>query len=137
MNKRIVLITIFFFLLVFAFFSRQGSFEKMSNLNKVNWKASWIRRSGPIERKNFYYLARKKFNLSFTPTEANLFISCQSRCLVYLNGHLIQKIGLYNNPPYQYFDYLQVSLYLKKGENVIAVLGYNEGIDTFFWSKKT
>jgi len=136
MTKRVVLIIIFFFLLIFAFFSHQGSFEKMSNPDKVNWQASWIRQSGPIERKNFYYLARKKFNLSFVPKEANLFISCQSRCLIYINNHLIQKIGLYSNPPYQYFDYLQVSSSLKKGENVMAILGYNEGIDTFFGPKK-
>lgn len=135
MKKNIILILIPF-LVAFILLNNQGFFWKMSTPRRVNWKAYWIRKSGAVERKNFYYLARKKFKLPFLPTEANLFISCQSRCYLYINGQLVQKIGLYSNPPYQYFDYLQVTKHLKKKKNVIAILGYNEGIDTFFGPAK-
>jgi len=136
MGKKIFLTLIFIFLIVSIFLSQKGFFLKLSSPEKVRWQASWIRKSGPIERKNFYFLGREKFNLAFKPTEANLFLSCQSRCAVYLNGNFVQKIGLYSNPPYQYFDRLQVTQSLKKGENVMAILGYNEGVDTFFGPKK-
>jgi len=136
MGKKIFLTLIFIFLIVSIFLSQKGFFLKLSSPEKVRWQASWIRKSGPIERKNFYYTARKKFNLSFTPTEANLFISCQSRCEIYLNGRFIQKTGLYSNPPYQYYDYFDISSLLQKGENFISILGYNEGVDAFFGPKK-
>jgi hypothetical protein len=100
MAKKISISLIFFFLIIIIFLNQQGFFWLMSPPEKVNWQASWIRKSGPIERKNFYYLARKKFSVNFLPVKANLFISCQSRCEVYINGQLVQKIGLYSNPPY-------------------------------------
>jgi len=134
--KRKTTLVLIVFLTIFTFYNQQGFFLKMSKPEKVNWEAYWVRRSGAIERNNFYYIIRKKIKLPFTPDEANLFISCQSRCLPYINGQPVQKIGLYANPPHQYFDHLQISGQLTKGENIIAVLGYNEGIDTFFGPAK-
>lgn len=52
-------------LVVFVFFSRQGFFWKMSPPEKVDWKASWIRKSGAIERKNFYFLSRVDMQETF------------------------------------------------------------------------
>ncbi|MBM3205945.1 hypothetical protein FJZ41_03815, partial [Candidatus Shapirobacteria bacterium] len=125
-------------LLVFliAILAKGGFFLKESTPEKVNWRATWVRKSGPVERKNFYYLARKKFHLNYQPTTARLFISCQSRCEVFLNEKQLRKIGLYSNPPYQYYDYFEVTSFLKRGENLIAILGYNEGIDSFFGPAK-
>lgn len=136
MKMRIKIIATLILLVLIVVLAKAGFFWKTSTPEKVYWRGFWIRKSGPVERKNFYYLARKNFYLNFEPNSAHLFISCQSRCEVYLNEKRLQKIGLYSNPPYQYYDYFEVTPFLQKGENLISLLGYNEGVDAFFGPKK-
>ena len=90
-------------------------------------KARWIWYSEKNEADDYgeFYTP-----LDYTSGQAELFILADSNYAVYVNGALC-ALGQYADYPYdKVYDRIDITKYLKQGENHIAVLVWYYGIDT-------
>lgn len=80
---------------------------------------------------NSYVCFRKKFNLPKKESEATVHVFADSRYVLYINGQYITKGPARSDPRWQFVDIIDVSDYLREGENVIAAMvlyyGYGTG----------
>src|SRR5882762_8743632 len=67
---------------------------------------------------------RKTFNVSANPTKALLTIAADDECDVYLNGKKVTHQSDFAHPARE-----DVTKYIKKEQNLIAVRGHNIGSD--------
>lgn len=95
-------------------------------------KAQWIWYGAPLlNLVNSWMEARRTFSLKSVPKQAIIRVTADSRYRLYVNGTHINRgpaRGFQLSWPY---DTLDISSYLKKGKNVIAVLVHNFGIGNF------
>ncbi|MBM4104460.1 MAG: glycoside hydrolase [Planctomycetes bacterium] len=95
-----------------------------------NWKAQWIGLEGD-SRPNTWYCFRKVVQLDKTPQSAIARIACDSKYWLWVNGQLAVFEGqLKRGPTPQdtYYDEVDLSPYLRKGHNTLAVL-------VWYWGK--
>lgn len=59
-----------------------------------------------------------------------LYISADSQYAVYLNGMLLPASQYADYPDYKVVDVLDISPWLRQGENVLAIVGYHQGEDS-------
>jgi len=78
---------------------------------------------------NQYGDFRVTFSLS-TKENTRLYISADSQYAVYLNGVLIPASQYPDYPNYKVVDVLDVSRWVRSGENVLAIVGYHQGEDS-------
>ncbi|MFD2200390.1 hypothetical protein [Shivajiella indica] len=92
-------------------------------------KIHWIRSEGG--ERNEYVFFRKDFDLNEEAKEAQFHLYVDSRYALYVNGHYLGfgPVRSYHANPY--FDTYDLKPFLKVGENVIAVLAMNNGMETF------
>ena len=87
------------------------------------WEAQWI---GPEkEDPNSWICFRKTLNLKDNPENAMVKIACDSKYWLWINGELAIFEGQLKRGPTPedtYYDTLNISPFLKKGENTVAVL---------------
>ena len=106
--------------------------------HRVFGRAQWIWPESPNwDLVNGYALFRKRFKLAKVPTKAPLFITADQSYRLYVNGRHVARgpaRGYQENWPY---DQVDVSSYLQKGYNLIAVRAYNPGFSTFRYLSKT
>ncbi|HDJ89573.1 MAG TPA: hypothetical protein ENG40_02640, partial [Thermoprotei archaeon] len=89
----------------------------------------WIWFGGGVEKNQYLYF-RKTFDLRDF-SEARLKITADSRYVLYVNGRFI-GVGPARGWPFEYFyDVYDVTPYLVRGRNVVAVLAQYYGISTF------
>lgn len=86
------------------------------------WNAKWIWDAQNATSKNIFYYFRKKFNLTETSSEMNLFVAADTRYMLYINGEYVGRGAPQSQPFFQYYDEHEVSQFLKKGTNCIAVI---------------
>ncbi len=80
---------------------------------------------------NLRVLARKKFKLTDLPQKANLSITADSRYRLFINGQWVND-GPERCFPWRYsYDKIDVTSYMRKGENVVCVIVQYYGDDTF------
>jgi len=91
------------------------------------WGARWIWAEGDGHAKNAYYYFRKPFTLEHEPGEARLFISADTRYLLFVNGSLVGRGVPQSKPYFQYYDEHAVGALLQQGENCIAIIAYHLG----------
>lgn len=75
--------------------------------------------------------ARKTFYLEYIPENCPICLSADAAYILYVNGQYVTRgpaRGFHGNWPY---DRVDISPFLHKGRNVIAILGYQYGISTF------
>ncbi|MEX0321782.1 MAG: alpha-L-rhamnosidase N-terminal domain-containing protein [Puniceicoccaceae bacterium] len=95
-------------------------------MSLVEWQASWI--WAPEDQGVEMLLARKAFALKQKPESAILRISASSVYKLYLNGEYVRRGPARSAPHHQAFDEFDVSEFLKKGQNVMAVrIHYQNG----------
>jgi hypothetical protein len=90
------------------------------------WKAAWI--WSPEETPdNTYWLFRKSFELPQRPAAATLFVSAETRCQVFINGHFLARAPKPSQPWLQYYHAFDVTAALRPGANSIAAVVYVQG----------
>lgn len=135
--KRISFKLIFkisFLVSILSFFSNHGVAQEMElkkgitgiwnstgkNIDSAfSWKAQWIWLDK--EFNNEVLLARKTFSLNQNPENAILRITASSKYQLYINGEYVCQGPARCAPHHQSYDIFDISDWLKKGGNLIAV----------------
>ncbi|MCL5103612.1 MAG: glycoside hydrolase family 78 protein [Armatimonadetes bacterium] len=97
----------------------------------MDWKAKWIWQAGEAAPRNFYWCARRAFDLEKEPCEVKAHITADSRYVLWINGHLIGQGPVRAFTHRWRYDTYDVSPYVKAGENVVAILVQHFGHSTF------
>lgn len=87
--------------------------------SEKQWKAKWIWADENL--KSEAILARKVFELKNVPVSSILKITASDFYQLYINGKYINRGPARSAAHHQSFDCIDVSSYLKEGENLIAV----------------
>lgn len=96
----------------------------------------WIWNGNGADAINQYVCFRKEFNLN-RKERYLLHICADTDFAVWINGRSVGFGGYSAYPKDKYYDTLDVSDYLKPGVNVLCVLAYYQGINTFCYAKGT
>ncbi|GAB4460427.1 MAG: hypothetical protein OHK0029_24400 [Armatimonadaceae bacterium] len=91
------------------------------------WQAKWIWEAGDGKRPNTYCLFRGSFETSSDLSGVTLFITADTRYLLYVNGRYVADGPPQSQPYYQYYDEHALDPYLQEGKNTLAVLVYHAG----------
>ena len=106
------------------------SAKPQENTATVPDQNQWIWIANPDPTHNSYIQVRKLFALSAQPTRAEIKTSADSRYKLYVNGRYVGKGPVRSGEGYTYFDTHDVTEFLSKGKNVIAVLAHHIGEGT-------
>jgi len=94
-----------------------------------DWRARWVWVGGGSDgsRKNLYADFRRTFHLEELPGKAEIFISADSRYVLWVNGKYVGRGPARCDPSWQQFDSYDILPFLGRGENVIAALVHYYG----------
>jgi alpha-L-rhamnosidase len=96
----------------------------------MEWKAKWIWYPERKTLPNSIMKFRKLIYVESNVKEAKAFVSADSRYRLYINGKYIVRGPAPYDPMHMHYDIIDIGPYLKKGKNIIAILGYYIGIST-------
>lgn len=96
-------------------------------MSNVVWQARWIWKGLTCSPNEFLYF-RKTFNVASAVKKARILITAESWYELYINGKFVHKGTSVSYPNQQIYDNLDISKYLKKGKNLVAVLVNYYGI---------
>lgn len=122
-TKTLKLITVLNFCLVFSL-----------NAQVNIWQANWITDPNTQNVSNSWYCFRKDFSLDKIPSKAIAKIAVDSKYWLWINGQMVVFEGGLKrgpNPNDTYYDEVDLTAYLKKGENSVSVLAWYFGKDGF------
>ncbi|MEO9869400.1 alpha-L-rhamnosidase-related protein [Ekhidna sp.] len=121
-------------LLVFLFFLNCGEEDARETIFDEEWKAWWILASNQHDSINTWTAYRKEFEVEKPSSSEILRIAVDSKYWLWLNDSLVVREGQLKRGPTPndtYSDELDVSKYLKKGTNTLAVLMWHFGKEGF------
>ena len=98
------------------------------------WEAKWIKSALTQSKSNSWIIFRNTLNIGDAFNAAHVKIAADSKYWLWINGEMVVfEGGLKRGPNYNdtYYDEVDVSPYLKQGENVIAVLVWYFGKNGF------
>ncbi|MDP4184438.1 MAG: alpha-L-rhamnosidase C-terminal domain-containing protein, partial [Bacteroidota bacterium] len=101
---------------------------------KTDWQAHWITSDQCKNDVNSWLCFRKTVNVSSKPSRAIAQIACDSKYWLWVNGkQVVFEGGLKRgpNPNDTYYDEVDLSSYLVKGQNTISILVWYFGKDGF------
>ncbi|SFH39955.1 alpha-L-rhamnosidase-related protein [Pedobacter insulae] len=107
----------FFFMICLCFSLIDHAFSQ-------NLKAQWIANSTVADTPNTWLAFRKVVQLKNKPTNAIARIAADSKYWLFINGEMVVFEGGLKrgpNPSGTYYDEIDFSKWLKKGENIIAI----------------
>lgn len=113
------------------------SFAVLSlNLTSIanNWKAQWICSNEQQNATNTWTVYHKSFQVNEIPNQALAKIACDSKYWMWINGELAVFEGQLKrgpSPEDTYYDEVDISPFLQKGNNSIAILSWYFGKDGF------
>ncbi|MGI6567302.1 MAG: family 78 glycoside hydrolase catalytic domain [Firmicutes bacterium] len=102
--------------------NKGGSFE---------WKALWIWGDSKPEEKNCYQAFRHKFNADEVGSITELYISADSRYVLFLNGERLGQGPVRSWPAEQSYDVYDITSRVRPGENTLAVMVHYYGVSSF------
>lgn len=108
-------------------------YSTISTEEKDDWTAKWIWDEDNLTEKNVWMCFIKKVSLDKIPEELIAHISADSKYWLYINGETVVFEGGVKRGPDKnsgYYDSLDISPYLKEGENSICAL-------VWFWDNET
>ena len=108
-------------------------YSVISAEEKTDWKAKWIWDKENLTENNVWMCFCKKVNLEKIPEELIAYISADSKYWLYINGETVVFEGSVKRGPDKnsgYYDSIDISPYLKVGENSICAL-------VWFWDDET
>lgn len=79
---------------------------------------------------NAYCYFRKTFHIGGAVTQGELRIFADSRYMLFVNGHYLHRGPCRSDPRWQYYDTIDLTGLLNRGDNVIAVLALHFGYGT-------
>ena len=100
-------------------------YSVISTGEKTDWTAKWIWDKENLTEKNVWMCFTKKVTLEKTPEELIAHISADSKYWLYINGKNVVFEGNVKRGPQKnsgYYDSIDISPYLKDGENSICAL---------------
>ncbi|MBE6947440.1 MAG: glycoside hydrolase [Ruminococcaceae bacterium] len=100
------------------------------------WEAKWIWDTENTAMHNWLCL-REKINLENLPASAIARVAVDSRYWLWVNGKAVIEDGQIKRGPTEndtYFEYVDLTAYLKKGENTFAVLTVYYGNDSKYFN---
>ena len=103
-------------------------------LVSVSQEAKWLTINDFKHTPNQWFQLRKSINLSEVPENVNAKISADSKYWLWINGVLVVREGMLKrgpNPNDTYYDQLDLTGYLKEGNNTIAALVWYFGKEGF------
>jgi alpha-L-rhamnosidase len=109
-------------------------FQILNANAQSNWKAKWITDQGCQNKTNSWHCFRKDFSLDILPMKAFAKIAIDSKYWLWVNGKMVVFEGGLKrgpSPKDSYYDTLDISKYLTKGNNTISVLGWYFGKEGF------
>jgi len=86
------------------------------------WNAHWVWAAGDGREKNAYYYFRRDVHLDQVPQDARIFITADTRYLLFINGRRVGRGAPQSKPFYHYYDEYPVGEFLQAGANCIAVI---------------
>jgi hypothetical protein len=105
-----------------------------STMNPLE-KSVWIWSDGGCDNVNQYVEFRHEFTLSNASEHAQLYISADSEYAVWINGRFADS-GQYDDfPDHKAYDGLPIGHLLQQGENVLCILAYYQGVNSFQYIK--
>ncbi len=102
----------------------------MSNTPFQDAKWLWLPQEQRDERDRRVRL-RKVFELASVPEKFEALISADAKYTLYVNGYFVHHGPARNTPPVWSFDRIDLASFLKKGRNLIAILGYQFGVSNY------
>lgn len=124
--NRIIFISFCIVTLIFAQelqISKTTSGESMRHL----WRASWITHPKESGYDFGIFHFRRTFELTDTPEKFIIFISADNRYRLFVNGDLLNDGPARDDLSHWPYDTIDISSFLRKGKNVIAVQVVNFG----------
>lgn len=103
----------------------------MIKLESFEWKAAWIWGSSQPEETNWYQAFRHKFSMDHSGDTTKLYISADSRYVLFLNGERIGQGPSRSWPSEQSYDVYDITSRVGEGENVVSVLVNYLGMSNF------
>ncbi|GAB3039783.1 hypothetical protein GCM10027052_20310 [Parafrigoribacterium mesophilum] len=111
------------------------------------WRAEWIwcgeklpharaSRFGGLPPADDYdrkVLFRRRFSLTEIPAAAPVWLTSNSRHILFVNGHQVLRGPIRSSARRLYYDHTDVRRYLNEGENTFAVLVRYYGFATSWW----
>ena len=85
------------------------------------------------EHANSHVLFRKKFNLDIKPSQATIFITADDYYKLYINGRFVSQGPAPSYHSNYNYNTIDVSAFLKEGENTVAVHTYYQGLINRVW----
>ena len=105
----------------------------ISTEEKDDWTAKWIWDKENLKEKNVWMCLSKRVNLDKIPGKLTAHISADSKYWLYINGETVIFEGNVKRGPgvnSGYYDSIDISPYLKEGENSICAL-------VWYWDNET
>ncbi|MBN1935765.1 MAG: alpha-L-rhamnosidase N-terminal domain-containing protein [Anaerolineae bacterium] len=117
------------------------------DFSDIRWRGNWIWTDAPAmpgdrfaaergalkPQGQAHGLFRKTFTLKSVPKRVPTRITADSRYLLFVNGQEVNRGPVRSQPRRLHYDLLDLSPYLKSGENVIAVLVKYYGAARSYW----
>lgn len=91
----------------------------------------WISLQHAFDLHEIYIRFRKSLVVKNISKKINLFITADSRYVLWINSTLICRGPSRSNPSNQIIDVIDITKYFTKGENIICVLVYQPGYSHF------
>ena len=91
----------------------------------------WISHQHAFDLHEIYIRFRKSLVVKNISKKINLFITADSRYVLWINSTLICRGPSRSNPSNQIIDVIDITKYFTKGENIICVLVYQPGYSHF------
>ena len=107
-------------------------YQTLSTERKDDWMAKWIWDKENLTKNNTWMCFNKKITLENAPHELIAHISADSKYWLYINGETVVFEGSVKRGPDEnsgYYDSVDISPYLKEGENSICAL-------VWFWGEQ-
>ncbi len=108
-------------------------YSVISTEEKTDWKAKWIWDKDNITEENVWMCFNKKVSIDAIPQELIAHISADSKYWLYINGETVVFEGNVKRGPEKnggYYDSIDISPFLKEGENSICAL-------VWYWDAET
>ncbi|MBQ5904448.1 MAG: glycoside hydrolase [Clostridia bacterium] len=108
-------------------------YSVISTEEKTDWSAEWIWDKENLTEKNVWMCFDKRLSLKNIPKELIAHISADSKYWLYINGETVVYEGNVKRGPDKssgYYDSVDISPYLKEGENRICAL-------VWYWDNET
>ena len=97
----------------------------------MNWQGKWIFAEGETSPRNYYWLARRGFELPANFSEVSIHVTADSRYSLYVNGRYV-GFGPVRAFTHRWrYDSYDITPYVKPGANAVGVLVQSFGHSTF------